>query len=469
MNHANRGNRCLDPTDDAVACQVPDLSVDEVKTAIEAADQAFQVYRQVSARDRRFMLRRWGDLIKEAKSDLAALCTIELGKPFKESLATVSYGIDYIDWFEAEAERIYGETIPAHRKGTRIITVREPQGVVAAITPWNSPVAMVTRKAAAAIAAGNTVVLKPAPETPLCAIAMTKLFERAGFPRGVLNVVTCSAQSAPAAGEELCRNEAVKHLSFTGSTAIGKLLNTQCAAHIKKTSLELGGNAPFIVFDDANIDSAVDGLISSKFRSSGQTCICANRVLVQEPIYTAFAARLKERVRETICSSDSVWNHNCNYGPLYSGKAMEKVKRHVKDALQNGAEVLLGGTGDPTFGPNYFAPTIITNAKSDMLFCKEETFGPVAFLVSFKEQADAIEIANRTSSGLAAYIYTESINRLWTVSEALQVGMVGCRVGLISACEQPFSGVKESGIGIEGSSHALEEYVNMKSITIGGL
>lgn len=415
------------------------------------------------------MLRRWGDLIKAAKHDLAALCTIELGKPFKESLGTVSYGIDYLDWFESEAERIYGETIPAARQGTRIITVREPHGVVAAITPWNSPVAMVTRKAAAAIAAGNTVVLKPAPETPLCAFAMAKLFERAGFPKGVLNVVTCSQEATPTVGEELCNNEAVKHLSFTGSTSVGKILNTQCARHIKKTSLELGGNAPFIVFEDANLDSAVDGLMSSKFRSSGQTCICANRVFVHEAVYAEFAKRLKQRVIETVHPRNSVWDMDSNFGPLYAGKAVGKVQRHVEDALQRGGKVLHSGAADSAFGPNYFPPTIITDAKPDMLFCQEETFGPAAFLIPFSTEDEVIRMSNDTNSGLAGYIYTENITRLWHVSEALQVGMVGCRVGLISACEQPFSGVKQSGIGIEGSSHALDEYVNMKSITIGGL
>ncbi|KAK0761637.1 hypothetical protein N5P37_006590 [Trichoderma harzianum] len=458
-----------DPVDDAVVCLVPDLSVAEVRDAIKAAEDAFQIFRKVPHRDRRFMLRRWGDLIKAARNDLAALCTIELGKPFSESLGTVAYGIDYLDWFESECERIYGETIPAYRRGTRIMTVREPQGVVAAITPWNSPVAMITRKAGAAIAAGNTVVLKPAPETPLCAIAMAKLFERAGFPAGVLSVITCSPESTPTIGEELCNNKLVKHLSFTGSTAVGKILNTQCARHIKKTSLELGGNAPFIVFEDANIDSAVDGMILSKFRSSGQTCVCANRIFIHEQIYDEFANRLKTRVAETIRPSASVWDPKSNFGPLYAGKGVEKVQRHVDDAVSRGAKVILGGKADHNYGPNFYPPTIITGSKSNMLFCQEETFGPVACLIPFSTQEEVIRMANDTDVGLAGYLFTENINTLWDVAEALQVGMVGCRVGLVSACEQPFSGVKESGLGIEGSSHALKEYTNIKSITLGGL
>ncbi|ETI20811.1 hypothetical protein G647_07153 [Cladophialophora carrionii CBS 160.54] len=457
-----------DPTDDSEICRVPDFSLDEIKDAISAAHDAFQVYRAIAPRQRRFMLRKWGDLIKAHRSDLAALCTLELGKPFTESLATVDYGIDFIDWFESECERVYGDFIPANRKGTRIITTREPQGVVVAITPWNSPVAMITRKACAAIAAGNTVVCKPAPETPLCAIAMAKLFDRAGFPKGTFNVVTCGPAQMQAIGEEFCSNRLVAHLSFTGSTAVGKLLNVQCAKYMKKVSMELGGNAPFIVFEDANLDDAVDGMISSKFRSSGQTCICANRMFVHESVIDDFARRLQARVADTV-REGPVWDKTVNFGPLYSGKAVEKVKRHLADATGRGAKILLGGEVRSEFGPNHFPPTIVTHAAPDMLFCHEETFGPVAALIPFRSEEEVIRLANDTDVGLAGYLYTNDIARLWRVADALQVGMVGCRVGLISACEQPFSGVKESGIGVEGSMHALDEYVNIKSITIGGL
>lgn len=444
------------------------MSLEEIKDAITAANDAFVVYKALPPRKRRFLMRRWGDLVKASRDDLAALCTLELGKPFSESLATVDYGIDFLDWFESECERIYGETIPANRAGTRIITTREPQGVVVAITPWNSPVAMITRKVCAAIAAGNTVVCKPAPETPLCAIAMAKLFERAGYPKGVLNVVTCSPSNTAIVGDEFCSNSLVKHLSFTGSTAVGKMLNAKCAQNMKKVSMELGGNAPFIVFDDADLDAAVEGLISSKFRSSGQTCICANRVFVQEGIASRFTDKLKERAGQVL-REGGVWDRDTNFGPLYSGKAIQKVQKHVTDCLKNGGEIVLGGLSRPEFGPNHFPPTIVANATKDMIFCQEETFGPVAALIPFATEDEVVRIANDTNVGLAAYFYTQDVTRMFRVAEALDVGMVGCRVGLISACEQPFSGRKESGIGIEGSMHALQEYTNIKSFTIGGL
>ncbi|RFU31234.1 hypothetical protein B7463_g5088, partial [Scytalidium lignicola] len=457
-----------DPTDDKEICQVPDMSVGDIRSSVETAHEAFQVYRKVPPRQRKFMLRRWGDLVKANREDLAALCTLELGKPFTESLATVAYGIDFLDWFESLAEHICGESIPANRSGTRIITTRESQGVVVAITPWNSPVAMITRKVAAAIAAGNTVVCKPAPETPLCAFAMAKLFDRAGFPPGVFNVVTCSPESTKAFGVEVTSHRLVKHLSFTGSTAVGKLLNAQCAAYLKKTSMELGGNAPFIVFEDADISKAVDGLISSKFRSSGQTCICANRVFVHESIIDQFIEKLRITVPQKT-TTGSVWDVKVNFGPLYSQKGVEKVGRHIEDATSKGATIVLGGEIDKSMGPNYFPPTVLKGVKPEMLLCQEETFGPLAALIPFSTEEEVIRLANDVDVGLAGYFYTENIARLWRVADALEVGMVGCGVGLISACEQPFSGVKESGIGIEGSRHALEEYVNVKSITIGGL
>ena len=378
----------------------------------------------------------------------------------------MKYGTDFLDWFEGAIERQYGETIPAARGNNRIFTIRQPQGVVAAITPWNSPVAMVTRKVGAAIAAGNTVVLKPAPETPLCAIALAKLFERAGGPAGVLNIVTSSVEKSPQIGEEFTQNEIVKHLSFTGSTATGRYLHSESAKSFKKTSMELGGNAPFIVFGDANLKSAAEGLVSSKFRSSGQTCICANRIFVHESVIDKFAEILEERMKATF-TFGSVWDKKVNFGPLYSEKAFIKIKAQIEDASSNGAKLLCSEQNTENYGPNFHPPTIIKNATTSMRFMREETFGPLAFLVPFSTDAEVIAMANKTNAGLASYFYTEDISRLWTVAEALQSGMVGVRVGLISACEQPFGGIKDSGIGREGGRDALDEYTEVKSITVG--
>lgn len=393
---------------------------------------------------------------------------MELGKPFTESLGTVKYGTDFLDWFEGAIERQYGETIPAARSGSRIFTIRQPQGVVAAITPWNSPVAMVTRKVGAAIATGCTVVLKPAPETPLCAIALAKLFERAGGPAGVLNIVTSSPEKSPQIGEEFTQNELVKHLSFTGSTATGRYLHAECAKSFKKTSMELGGNAPFIVFGDAKLESAAEGLVSSKFRSSGQTCICANRIFVHESVIDEFAEILEKKMNATF-TFGSVWDKKVNFGPLYSEKAFVKIKAQVEDAKSNGGKLV--GSDQSTFkdkyGPNSFPPTIVKNASPTMRFMKEETFGPLAFLVPFSTDEEVIAMANKTNAGLASYFYTEDISRLWKVAEALESGMVGVRVGLISACEQPFGGIKDSGVGREGGKDALDEYTEIKSITVG--
>ncbi|KFX92675.1 hypothetical protein V490_05252 [Pseudogymnoascus sp. VKM F-3557] len=455
-----------DPEDNREIGQVADLSRQDVAKSIEVAHEAFKTYRKMPHRERRWLIRKWADLIKENKEDIAAICTLELGKPFTESLVSVKYATDFLDWFEGEIERTYGETIPAARGDNRIITVRQPQGVVAAITPWNSPIAMVTRKVGAAIAAGNTVVCKPAPETPFCAIALAKLFERAGFPPGVLNIVTCSSANAASFGEEMCENKLIRHLSFTGSTQIGKLLNAACAKNMKKTSMELGGNAPFIVFEDAKLEAAVNGLIVSKFRSSGQTCVCANRIFVHESLISAFAARLESRLKE-VFTLGSVWDPKTNFGPLYCTKAVEKVARHVDEAVAHGAKIVVGGHVDESLGPNFFVPTVLTGSTQDMLFTKEETFGPFAALIPFKTEEEVVEIANSTESGLAGYFYTEDISRMFRVAEALEVGMVGCRVGLVSACEQPFGGIKDSGIGREGSKLALDDYLDVKSITIG--
>ncbi|KAH8812436.1 Aldehyde/histidinol dehydrogenase [Xylogone sp. PMI_703] len=458
----------LDPEDDVEICQIADLDGSDTRLAIESAQEAFETYKKTPHRQRRWLIRRWADLIKANNEDLAAICTLELGKPYTESLVTVQYGIDFLDWFEGAIERTFGETIPAARGNNRVFTIRQPQGVVAAITPWNSPVAMVTRKVGAAIAAGNTVVCKPAPETPLCAIALAKLFERAGGPPGVFNVVTTSRELTPGVGDELCHNELVKHLSFTGSTPVGKYLNTECAKTIKKTSLELGGNAPFIIFEDADIEEAVKGLITSKFRSSGQTCVCANRVLVHSSILDQVAESLNRNLEKTF-TYGSVWDKKVNFGPLYDGPGIRKVENHLQDALKLGAKLYSGGKGAAKHkGPNFFPPTIVIGSKgSNMKFLKEETFGPVAFLVPFETEEEAIKLANDSNVGLAAYFYTKDISRLWRVSEALNVGMVGVRVGLVSAAEMPFGGVRESGLGREGGIAALEEYLDTKAITVG--
>ncbi|OAP53716.1 hypothetical protein AYL99_12107 [Fonsecaea erecta] len=457
-----------DPADNKKVWDIADLTRDDIKSAIDAAHTAFKTFRKVSHRDRRWLMRRWADLIKANADDLAAICTLELGKPFKESLVTVKYGTDFIDWFEGAIEHQYGETIPAAKSDNRIFTIRQPQGVIVAITPWNSPIAMITRKVGAAIAAGNTVVCKPAPETPLCAIAVAKLFERAGGPPGVLNIVTASAGRASDVGKEFTENLLVRHLSFTGSTAIGRYLHSECAKTFKKTSMELGGNAPFIVFEDANLNKAAEGLISSKFRSSGQTCVCANRIFVSSKIIDTFAAVLAEKL-DTTFHFASVWDPECNFGPLYSAKAFEKIDAQIKDATNKGAKIIYGGptNGISEWGPNFFPPTIIKGATKDMLFMEQETFGPLAFLVPFDTDDEAITLANNTNTGLAAYFYTESISRVWKVSEELEAGMVGVRVGLISACEQPFGGIKDSGTGREGGRHALDEYTEVKSITVG--
>lgn len=458
----------VDPEDNAKIWDIADLGREDARKAIEAAQKSFESYKTWTNRERRYLIRRWSDVVKENKEDLAAICTLELGKPFTESLGTVKYGTDFLDWFEAAIERQYGETIPAAKGANRIFTIRQPQGVVAAITPWNSPIAMVTRKVGAAIAAGNTVVLKPAPETPLCAIALAKLFERAGGPAGVLNIVTSSAENSPKIGEEFTQNELVKHLSFTGSTAVGRYLHAECAKTFKKTSMELGGNAPFIVFGDAKLESAAEGVIASKFRSSGQTCVCANRIFVHKSIMDDFAKVLAEKMNATF-TYGSVWDKKVNFGPLYSEKAFTKIKAQIKDATSKGGKSITASKVENAekYGPNFYPPTIVTNSTIEMRFMKEETFGPLAFLVPFETDDEVIALANKTNAGLASYFYTSDISKLYRVSESLQSGMVGVNVGIVSACEQPFGGIKDSGIGREGGKDALDEYTDIKSITVG--
>jgi succinate-semialdehyde dehydrogenase / glutarate-semialdehyde dehydrogenase len=442
---------------------VPDVGVAETRRAIEAAQAAYPAWRGRSAKDRAQVLKRWFDLIIANQDDLALILTSEQGKPLAEAKGEVAYGASFVEWFSEEAKRVYGETIPATTTDKRIHVLREPVGVCAAITPWNFPIAMVTRKVSPALAAGCTVVLKPAPQTPLSALALAVLAERAGLPAGVLNIV---AGDAVAIGLELTSNPAVRKLSFTGSTRTGKLLMQQCAATVKRVSMELGGNAPFIVFEDADIDAAIAGLLASKYRASGQTCVCANRVLVQDSIYDAFAATLAKKVAALVVGDGL--EPGVDQGPLIDENAVAKVEQHIEDALAKGATVLTGGKRH-ALGRTFFEPTVVTGASPAMLLARAETFGPLAPLFRFHNEAEAIQMANDTEFGLAAYFYTRDTGRVVRVSEALEYGIVGVNTGIISTEVAPFGGVKESGVGREGSRHGIDEYLEMKYVCQGGL
>jgi succinate-semialdehyde dehydrogenase / glutarate-semialdehyde dehydrogenase len=442
---------------------VPNLGAKHTRQAIEAAERAFATWRNKTAKERSVVLRRWADLMMENQEDLARLMTIEQGKPLAESQGEVAYAASFLEWFGEEAKRIYGDTIPGHQADKRIVVLKQPVGVVACITPWNFPLAMITRKAGPAIAAGCTVVLKPASQTPFSALALAELSERAGVPRGVFNVITGSAREI---GGELTANPVVRKLSFTGSTEIGKVLMAQCATTVKKLSLELGGNAPFIVFDDADLDAAVNGAIASKYRNTGQTCVCTNRLLVQDSIYDKFAGRLATAVKAL--KPGQGLEPGVDQGPLIDDKAVEKVESHIADATSKGASILAGGHRH-VLGGRFFEPTILTGVTPGMSIAQEETFGPVAPLFRFKTEADAIALANDTTSGLAAYFYGRDIARVWRVAEALEYGMVGINTGLISTEVAPFGGVKESGLGREGSKYGIEEYLEIKYLCFGGI
>jgi succinate-semialdehyde dehydrogenase / glutarate-semialdehyde dehydrogenase len=442
---------------------VPRLGREETRRAIDAAARAFPEWRRRTAKERAAALRRWFDLMMANQDDLARLMTLEQGKPLSESKGEVAYAAAFLEWFGEEAKRIYGDTIPAHQADKRIVVTKEPIGVVACITPWNFPLAMITRKAGPAIAAGCTVVLKPASQTPFSALALAELAERAGVPRGVFNVVTGSASDI---GAELTSNATVRKLSFTGSTEVGKVLMSQCASTVKKLSLELGGNAPFIVFDDADLDAAVEGAIQSKYRNTGQTCVCANRLLVQRAVYEAFAAKLAVAVRKLLPAPGL--EAGATQGPLIDDKAVDKVESHIADAVSKGASVLVGGKRHPR-GGRFFEPTILTGVTPAMAVAREETFGPVAPLFKFENDADAIALANDTEFGLAAYFYGRDIGRIWRMAEALEYGIVGINTGLISTEVAPFGGVKESGIGREGSKYGIEEFVEVKYLCLGGI
>ncbi len=452
-----------DPATGAILAEVPDMGAAETRRAIDAASAALPAWRAKTGKERASVLRKWFDLMTAAQDDLGAIITAEQGKPLAEAKGEITYGASFVEWFAEEAKRVYGDTIPQHQADKRIVVMKEPIGVCAAITPWNFPNAMITRKVAPALAAGCTVVLKPAEQTPLSAFSIAELAERAGMPKGVLNILT---GDAPSIGGELTSNPKVRKLSFTGSTEVGKLLMKQCSATVKKVSLELGGNAPFIVFNDADLDAAVDGAIASKYRNAGQTCVCANRILVQDEVYDAFAAKLAERVKQFKVGNGM--EPGVTIGPLIDAPAVAKVKSHIEDALAKGAKIMLGGKPHGA-GALFFEPTILTNVTSAMRLAKEETFGPVAPLFRFKDEAEAIRIANDTEFGLAAYFYGRDIGRIWRVAEALEYGIVGVNTGLISTEVAPFGGMKESGIGREGSKYGIEDYLEVKYVCIGGI
>ncbi|MDW7556522.1 MULTISPECIES: NADP-dependent succinate-semialdehyde dehydrogenase [Azospirillum] len=442
--------------------QVADVGAEETRQAINAADAALPAWRAKTAKERAAILRRWFELIMAAQEDLAVLMTLEQGKPLAEARGEVAYGASFIEWFAEEGKRVYGDVIPSFAGNKRIVVLKEPIGVVAAITPWNFPNAMITRKVGPALAAGCTIVVKPAEDTPLSALALAELAERAGVPAGVFNIVTGS--DPVAIGGELTASPIVRKLSFTGSTEVGKILMRQSADTVKKVSLELGGNAPFIVFDDADLDEAVKGALASKYRNSGQTCVCANRLLVQAGVYDAFAAKLAEAVKQIRVGNGM--EAGITQGPMINGQAVEKVEELMGDALAKGATVALGGKRHG-LGGTFFEPTILTGVTTEMRVAREEIFGPVAPLFKFETEADAIRMANDTEFGLAAYFYSRDIGRVWRVAEQLEYGMVGINEGILSTEVAPFGGIKQSGIGREGSKYGVEDFLEIKYLCVG--
>ena len=452
------------PATGELLAEVPNLGAAETRQAIEAANAAWPAWSAKTSKERSAILRRWFDLQMAHQEDLAQLMTAEQGKPLAEARGEVAYAASFVEWFAEEAKRVYGDTIPAPANDRRIVVIKQPIGVVAAITPWNFPLAMITRKCAPALAAGCPVVVKPSELTPLSALALAELAEQAGIPRGIFNVLT-TTRSAEVGGE-LTSNPIVRKLSFTGSTAVGKLLMKQCADTVKKLSLELGGNAPFIVFDDADLDAAVLGAMASKYRNAGQTCVCANRLLVQDGIYDAFAEKLAVAVAALKVGPGT--EDGVTQGPLINEAAITKIEQHIGDAVMHGARVVVGGQRH-ALGGTYFEPTILADVTPAMIVSKEETFGPVAPLFRFKDEAEAIQMANDTEFGLASYFYSRDIGRCWRVAEALEYGMVGINEGIISTELAPFGGVKESGLGREGSKYGLDEFTEVKYLCMGGL
>ncbi len=449
------------PASGEVLGTVPKMGAAETRRAIEAAERALPAWRDLTAKERSQTLRRWFELIMQNQEDLARLMTLEQGKPLTESRGEIAYAASFIEWFAEEAKRIYGDTIPGHQKDKRIIVIKQPIGVTAAITPWNFPAAMITRKAGPALAAGCTMVVKPASQTPFSALALAELAERAGIPKGVFSVVTGSAGDI---GNELTANPIVRKITFTGSTEVGAKLMEQCAQGIKKVSLELGGNAPFLVFDDADLDEAVKGAMQSKYRNAGQTCVCVNRIYVQDGVYDAFAQKFQAAVEKLKIGNGL--DDGVDVGPLIDDRAAAKVKEHIEDAVANGARVVTGGKAH-SLGGSYFEPTLMINVPHTAKVAKEETFGPLAPLFRFRDEAEAIALANDTEFGLAAYFYARDLGRVFRVAEALESGMVGVNTGMISTEVAPFGGVKSSGLGREGSKYGIEDYLEIKYLCLG--
>ena len=453
-----------DPATGATLASVPRLGAAETEAAIAAANAAWPAWRAKTAKERAAILMKWHALMIENADDLARIMTAEQGKPLAEARGEVVYGASFIEWFAEEAKRVYGETIPTTDPNKRFVILKQAIGVCAAITPWNFPIAMITRKVAPALAAGCPVVIKPAEQTPLSALACAELAQRAGLPAGVLNIVTGDADSSIEIGGVLCASDTVRHLSFTGSTEVGRILMKQCAPTIKKMSLELGGNAPFIVFDDADIDSAVEGAMISKYRNAGQTCVCANRLYVQDKVYDQFVEKLAAKVAAIRVGNG--FEAGINQGPLIDEGAFAKVESHVADALAKGARLVTGGQ---RIGERFYTPTVLADVTADMLCATEETFGPVAPIFRFSTEAEVVAAANATEFGLASYFYSRDIGRIFRVGEALEYGMVGINTGLISVAEVPFGGVKQSGLGREGSHHGIDDYVEVKYLCISDI
>ena len=451
-----------DPATGLPLAQVANLSAVDCAAAIAAAEKAGPLWRAKTAKERGAVLMKWFALLHQHAQDLARIMTAEQGKPLAESRGEVAYGASFIEWFAEEARRVYGESIPTTDNNKRFLVIRQPIGVCAAITPWNFPIAMITRKVAPALAAGCPVIIKPAEQTPLSALALAELAQRAGLPAGVLNVLTADALNSVEIGKVLCSSDVVRHLSFTGSTEVGRILARQCAPTVKKLSLELGGNAPFIVFDDADIDSAVEGALASKYRNAGQTCVCANRFYVQNGVYDQFVAKFSAKVKTLKVGNG--FEDGVMQGPLIEDAAVDKVKRHVADAIAKGGKVTVGGHA---LQGQFFEPTVVTEATADMLCAREETFGPFAPVFRFKTEQDAIDAANNTEFGLASYFYSRDVGRIFRVAEALEYGMVGINVGILATEHVPFGGVKQSGLGREGSHHGIDDYLELKFLCIG--
>ena len=458
----------LDPATGHKLADVANLGPKDAEAAIAAANAAWPAWKAKTAKERSTILRKWFDLLMANQEDLGRILTAEQGKPFAEAKGEIAYGASFVEWFAEEAKRVNGETLPTFDNNRRLIVLKQPIGVCAAITPWNFPLAMITRKVAPALAAGCPVIIKPAELTPLTALAAAELAIRAGIPAGVLNMLCADADNSIAVGKVLCESDVVRHISFTGSTEVGRILMAQCAPTVKKMSLELGGNAPFIVFDDADIDSAVEGAFASKYRNAGQTCVCSNRIYVQAGVYDSFVDKFAARVKTTKVGNG--FDEGVSQGPLIEEAALVKVQRHVDDAVAKGARVMTGGKRLTNIGSGqFFEPTVVADATADMLCAKEETFGPFAPVFKFHTEQEAIDAANNTEFGLASYFYSRDVGRIFRVSEALEYGMVGINVGILATEHVPFGGVKQSGLGREGSHHGMDDYVEIKYLCVGDI